>query len=94
MTRTFTILRERNLNGNDVECEVNVEVEYTAHRAHRGARDSLGGKRGAGPPLEPDEPAGIEIESVTDTVSGADVELTDTELDRITDEISEKLADN
>lgn len=30
----------------------------------RGARDSLGGKRGAGPPLEPDEPDSIEILSV------------------------------
>ena len=93
MTHTATIMRERNLNGNDVECEVEVEVEYTYHRARRGARDSLCGKRGAGPPLEPDEPAEIEIDSVTDATSGAEVELTEAERDRITDEIIEKLSD-
>lgn len=46
----------------DVDYEV--EVHYTYHRAYRGQRDSLGGVRGAGPPLEPDEPAMVEIESV------------------------------
>ena len=93
MTHTATIMRERNLNGNDVGCEVEIEVEYTYHRARRGARDSLCGKRGAGPPLEPDEPAEIEIDSVTDATSGAEVELTEAERDRITDEIIEKLSD-
>jgi len=44
--------------------EVIADVEY--HRAYRGQRDSCGGVRGAGPPLEPDEPAGFEIGSVTD----------------------------
>ena len=44
--------------------EVVADVEY--HRAYRGQRDSCGGVRGAGPPLEPDEPAGFEIGSVTD----------------------------
>jgi hypothetical protein len=41
-----------------------VEVEYDFYRARAGARDSLGGVRGAGPPLEPDEPAHVEIRSV------------------------------
>lgn len=92
MTHTTTIERERNLYGNDVACEVQVEVEYTYHRAHRGARDNLCGKRGAGPPLEPDEPAEIEIESVLDAVSGADVELSNAEHDRIIDAIADSLA--
>ena len=93
MTHTATIMRERNLNGNDVECEVEIEVEYTYHRARRGARDSLCGKRGAGPPLEPDEPAEIEIDSVTDATSGEELELTNAEQDRIRDEIIEKLGE-
>ena len=45
--------------------DVPVTVEYTYHRATRGARDSLCGIRGAGPPLEPDEPAWAEIDKVT-----------------------------
>ena len=44
--------------------ERDVTVSYTYHRAYRGARDSCGGVRGAGPPLEPDEPENVEIESV------------------------------
>jgi hypothetical protein len=46
----------------DVDHEV--EVTYAYHGPIRGQRDSLGGIRGAGPPLEPDEPASVEIESV------------------------------
>jgi hypothetical protein len=48
----------------DVDHEVEVEVTYAYHGPIRGQRDSLGGIRGAGPPLEPDEPASVEIESV------------------------------
>lgn len=36
-------------------------IEYEYYRACRGARDSLGGMPGAGPPLEPDEPEHCEI---------------------------------
>ena len=39
-------------------------VKFDYCRAHKGARDSLGGVRGAGPPLEPDEPESIEINEV------------------------------
>lgn len=46
------------------ECEWECVVEYTYCRASRGARDSLGGIANAGPPLEPDEPAYAEIQSV------------------------------
>lgn len=49
----------------------------------RGARDSLGGRRGCGPALEPDEPEDFEIESVVDS-SGRPVEdLTDAEVNLI-----------
>lgn len=46
------------------ESDVVVRVEYECSRGCKGARDSLGGVRGAGPPLEPDEPASVEIISV------------------------------
>lgn len=44
--------------------EATYEVEWTYHPPVRGARDSLGGVWGAGPPLEPDEPAEVEIVDV------------------------------
>ena len=43
---------------------VDLTVSYEYHRACKGAMDSLGGIIGAGPPLEPDEPAYVEICSV------------------------------
>ena len=61
-----------------VDCEVEVRFEF--HRAYRGLRDSLGGIRGAGPPLEPDEPA--ELEFYDATCNGQDFNLTDDEIDR------------
>jgi hypothetical protein len=42
--------------------EREIEVFYTYHRACRGQRDSCCGVRGAGPPLEPDEPAMVEVD--------------------------------
>lgn len=65
--------------------EIAVEVEYAYQRACRGARDSLCGIRGAGPPLEPDEPESVEIQSVTDE-RGREVELTSRENDRAEEE--------
>lgn len=72
--------------------EIPVTVEYTYHRASRGARDSLCGRRGAGAPLEPDEPAWAEIDRVTDP-DGKPVEITDSEADQISDAIMESLSD-
>jgi len=92
-THYTTILREKNVNGTDVEEEIEIEVEYTAHRAHRGMRDSLGGKAGAGPPLEPDEDAYVEIDEVFDK-DGIDIELTIQEHERILEEIEDGLADS
>jgi hypothetical protein len=59
--------------------DLEVEVEYTFSKGCRGARDSLGGKAGAGPPLEPDEPDEVEIDSVTDE-KGTEVDLTNEEI--------------
>ena len=74
-TQTVTITVERD----GLEHDVQVEFEY--HRAHRGARDSLGGVRGAGPPLEQDEPE--ELEFVGATLDGVAFELTDGERERV-----------
>ena len=52
---------------------IEVEVEYTISKGSRGSRDSLGGARGAGPPLEPDEPAEVEITSVRIDGSGCEI---------------------
>lgn len=68
----LTVLRE------DVEVEAVARFEY--HRAYLGRRDSLGGVRGAGPPLEPDEPE--ELEFISATANGEDCDLTDEEIDR------------
>jgi len=67
--------------------EIKLEIIYNVYRGCRGARDSLGGKRGAGPALEPDEPPSIEIESATDTETGCDIELTKTEENKIENEL-------
>ena len=77
MVTSITITRD--------DVDVDVDVDFTFHSAYRGRRDSLGGKRGAGPPLEPDEDASFEINSVKDA-EGNDYELTDSEIDEIADE--------
>jgi hypothetical protein len=94
--KTFktTIEREvRDENGEVDTVEVEVRVEYEYHRAHRGARDSLGGVRGAGPALEPDEPAHVEILGAVEVANGRAAELTDEETERVSLEIEEHLAD-
>lgn len=57
-----------------------IDVEYTFYPGCRGSRDSLGGIRGAGPPLEPDDPAEVEItgifyddENVIDGINDAEL---------------------
>lgn len=74
----ITVEREKE---NSELFEQDIEVEFEYHRAYRGARDSLCGVRGAGQPLEPDEPESIEFVSATDA-EGNDFELTDSELER------------
>jgi hypothetical protein len=81
MSATFKTTIEK--DGED--CPVEVEYSYT--KGCRGSRDSLGGVRGAGPPLEPDEPPEIEIVSVC-AADGTDYEgdLTERERKAITNE--------
>ena len=43
---------------------IDLEIEFTYFKGCKGHRDSLNGVRGAGPPLEPDEPELIEIETI------------------------------
>lgn len=52
--------------------ELELEVEYEYHKAHRGYRNSMG------VPEEPDDPEEIEVTSVTDE-SGKEVKLSDSE---------------
>ena len=66
---------------------IEVEVEYSFSKGRRGARDSLGGVHGAGPPLEPDDPPKIEIRSVKV------IDLTDDENERLTELCMEDAAD-
>jgi hypothetical protein len=69
-----------------------LEVEYTAIPPSRGTRDSLGGVRGAGPPLEPDEEGYIEVDAVY--LDGHDVTAEwEDSMDEIVDAILEKLDD-
>lgn len=79
MTHQTTI----ELNGEKVP----ITVEYRVIPGCRGTRDSLGGIRGAGPALEPDEPDEIEIESV-EGPSGI-IELTEDQIEEVTKEILE-----
>jgi hypothetical protein len=65
------------------EDTIKLKIEYDVNPASRGARDSLCGIRGAGPPLEPDTEASIEITDVTQEGTGAVVELTDNEREAI-----------
>ena len=94
MKHTTSIVREFTLDGSDVMDKIPIEITFTYHRLRRGHRDSLCGIRGAGPPLEPDEPAHLEIEGATDLDTGNDITLTTAETDQITDEIMEKLHEN
>jgi hypothetical protein len=79
MTIDLTITHE-DANGN--ETEFDVECEFTYHKAYRGARDTLCGVRGGGPPLEPDEPAHFEFERAVRCDTGEEIELTDSEIER------------
>jgi hypothetical protein len=85
MTITLTIERP----SCTIELQADVEFEY--HRAHRGERDSCGGVRGAGPALEPDEPA--ELEFIRATVDGNEIELHDEEIEQAEELAWEQKAD-
>ncbi len=82
MTLNYTIYHERNINGDDVEFEINLTIDLTYIPACRGHRDRYGC------PEEPDEPAGFEITSCSDA-DGLEYELTDKEYDDVMEKASE-----
>ena len=71
----------------DVEEDIAVTVTYTYYPASRGARE-----RGTGAPLEPDEDASIEIESVKDS-TGKEIDVSDSDLKQLESEISDTIRD-
>ncbi len=58
---------------------VDVCVTWNYYPAIRGQRDSLCGVRGAGPPLEPDDPEQLEFREAHD-LAGNEVELSKKEI--------------
>ncbi len=67
------------LTRGDDDREIPVTVHYTAHKARPGSREG-----GRGLPLEPDEPAHIEIDSVTqDDNADTDIEITKREREEL-----------
>ncbi len=96
MNLKTTIERTKVIHGKyeilgDADVEIPITVEYSYFKGCRGSRDSLGGIRGAGPPLEPDEPPSIEIERALDS-DGCEIELSDKEQKRIEAEIWEQIS--
>lgn len=73
----------------DISRTIEVEVTYQFHRGSHGARDSIAGIRGAGPPLEPDEPASVEIHSAVDLATKEEVVLTEEETSQLEQEALE-----
>jgi hypothetical protein len=86
MTIELTITRE-DAGGNEIEFDV--ECEFFCTKAYSGARDSLGGVRGAGAALEPDEPANCEFENAVRCDTDEYIELTDDEIERATEKAYE-----
>ena len=85
---TITIEREPE-EGQFLEIEVECRFEY--HAACRGARDSCGGVLGAGPQLEPDEPAMLEFYEAK--ADGKTIDLTDAELRQAENQAWEEIQD-
>ena len=56
--------------------EVPVIVDFTYHKATKGARGSYG------EPLEPDEPEDFEFEKATVVETGEEIELTNQEIEK------------
>lgn len=75
----------------DVEKEMHISVDYTFLPGSRGARDTLCGVRGAGPPLEPDDPPEIEVSKILDLDTQKEVKVTDDEYEKIIDAICEQM---
>lgn len=82
---TFKTTIERNVHGCD--CEVDITVQYTACPFIRGSFEP------GGLQTEPDEPAHIDIETVTEDETGVEIELTSAQENAIEARIAEYLAD-
>ena len=78
----FTITIEQ-----DDGTEIDVQVEAVYYPGCKGARDSCCGVRNAGPPLEPDEPAYVEIETVSH--NGQKIEVSDMAMESIEEQAME-----
>ena len=63
-------------------------VTYSKHKAHKGSTDGR-----YGPKLEPDEPAGIEIEFIKDKYTNEEVTLSDKHEILVHERILESLDD-
>ena len=50
-----------------------MEIEFSAHKAERGARDSFNGRPGAGIQLAPDDPGGIDDVSKITLLDPSDI---------------------
>lgn len=74
--------------------EFPLEVRYTFYPACQGARDSLGGVRGAGPPLEPDEPASVEIDDVILLGHSVIEDMSDSDIEELTLDVWQRHIDN
>ena len=70
----------------DQDVEHDVEVTFNYYAGRKGTRDSLGGKQGAGPPLEPDDEPEIEIVKIIDQKTKQETELDEDVMDRLVDE--------
>ncbi len=82
MTTEFNITR-----GDEA---IAVSVEWKYYPPHRGMRDSLCGKAGAGPQLEPDDPPELEFLRAFDA-KGEEIELTRNEIKEAEDEAWDRM---
>lgn len=69
--------------------DIELTVEYMYFPPSRGSRDSFMGRAGAGPQLEPDEPASIEIGKVS--VGSDDQDISSMLTDKHITEIEEQI---
>lgn len=75
------------------EDDIDVKVAYQFHSACRGARDSLCGVRNAGPQLEPDEPASVEILKIFNIATGAEIEVDKEQEEALIEDVFEALSE-
>lgn len=75
------------------DSEMDVTVEYTFIPARAGMRDTLCGVRGGGPPLEPDEPASVELGRAWETATNQPYDLSTDEEEEACEKAMEHEAD-